>query len=125
MRFRQRYITATAIAAVIAAVAVGVFYASADPESPLMPKCVFRSLTGLECPGCGFQRALHAALNGDIAGAWVYNPFLFFIVPVGILYICVELFASKDSRVRRRLVSPRAIMAILSVTIIWWVVRNL
>jgi hypothetical protein len=42
----------------------------------LFPPCLFHAITGLHCPGCGLTRALHALLNGDLAGAWAMNPLL-------------------------------------------------
>lgn len=51
-------------------VAVVVIYFFVDPASTtLAPRCHFKALTGFDCPGCGFQRALHAALHGDFATA--------------------------------------------------------
>ena len=29
-------------------------------------RCPFKYLTGIDCPGCGFQRSLLALLNGDL-----------------------------------------------------------
>lgn len=29
-------------------------------------KCPFKYLTGIDCPGCGFQRSVLALLNGDL-----------------------------------------------------------
>lgn len=114
----------TAVAAVIAAVTAVVVYGSVDPSSSgLMPRCSFKALTGYDCPGCGFQRALHAALNGDIAGAWDFNPFLFFIIPIGLLYAWVE-FGSND-KLRRVLMSKASLLILLTATIVWWVARNL
>ncbi|MCG8600617.1 MAG: DUF2752 domain-containing protein [Verrucomicrobiales bacterium] len=50
-----------------------------------LPKCVLKSLTGLNCPGCGNTRAAQALLRGDVAGAVQQNvlfivslPFLFY-----------------------------------------------
>ena len=65
-RWRPRH------AAVVGAVAaVAVVYFLFDPlESPYMPQCLFRRLTGLSCPGCGSQRVAHALLPGDLAGAF-------------------------------------------------------
>lgn len=123
---RQKKYPLAAIVALVAAIAALLFYAEVDPESTrLMPRCVFRAATGFDCPGCGFQRALHAALHGDFALAWGYNPFLFFMLPVGLLYFIVELFAGKDSGVRRMLLSPAAIITLLLLTVGWWVARNL
>lgn len=47
----------------------------------LMPKCPFKILTGLSCPGCGFQRAMHALLHGRVLEAVNYNLFLVFAGP--------------------------------------------
>ena len=33
------------------------------------PRCPFLLLTGLYCPGCGSQRAVHALLHGQVARA--------------------------------------------------------
>lgn len=38
--------------------------------------CVFRSLTGLDCPGCGLQRAFIALLRGDIVASFEHNAAL-------------------------------------------------
>jgi hypothetical protein len=49
-----------------------------DPAtSPLVPRCLFRDLTNLHCPGCGTLRGLHLALRGDLAAAWRWNPAVF------------------------------------------------
>ena len=54
-----------------AAVAIMLFYGLNDPadHTPL-PKCLLKTVTGYDCPGCGAQRALHALLHGRIADAW-------------------------------------------------------
>ena len=40
------------------------------------PQCVFRTTTGLWCPGCGLTRGLHQLLNGQIGSALSYNLFV-------------------------------------------------
>jgi hypothetical protein len=42
----------------------------------LMLPCAFRSATGIECPGCGSQRAMLMLLQGDIAGSVAMFPAL-------------------------------------------------
>jgi hypothetical protein len=44
-----------------------------NPIGLLFPKCPVFSLTGMYCPGCGSQRALHAFLNGNVADAFRQN----------------------------------------------------
>lgn len=46
----------------------------------LLP-CPFKRLTGLDCPGCGFQRSLLALVRGDWqASLHFYPPTLLFLV---------------------------------------------
>jgi len=40
-----------------------------------LPKCAFRSLTGLLCPGCGNTHAVLCLLRGDVLGSLRNNPF--------------------------------------------------
>ncbi|MDE6367639.1 MAG: DUF2752 domain-containing protein [Muribaculaceae bacterium] len=110
----------------MATVIVVVFYIFVNPAtSRWVPHCVFHTLTGYECPGCGLQRAVYATLHGDLAAAWNYNPFLFFIAPVGAGYLAVELSGSELSRLRRFMFSPIALWSLVAVTLVWWVVRNI
>ena len=53
-----------------------------DPEySSFVPKCPFRWFTGLNCPACGSQRAIHQLLHLNIKRAFEYNPFLILSLP--------------------------------------------
>jgi uncharacterized protein DUF2752 len=55
-------------------------------EYPFYPRCVFHTLTGLQCPGCGGLRAAHQLLHGHWAAAFHCNPFLVSMLPVLILW---------------------------------------
>jgi hypothetical protein len=45
--------------------------------------CSFKSLLGMECPGCGMQRAFVALLRGDLLLSLSLNPSLIpFIITV-------------------------------------------
>ena len=96
----------TAVAVVAALFVVFLFYYNVNPESGLMPRCTFKLMTGYDCPGCGFQRALHALLHGRAAEAWGYNPFVFFAVPGALFYIVVESGRRHWPKLHRRATSP-------------------
>ncbi|SDG42741.1 Protein of unknown function [Lentzea fradiae] len=97
-----------------------------DPTKPgnLLPKCPFNWLTGLDCPGCGATRMVHALLHGDIAGAFHYNAVLLTLgVP-----LAVWLFArwTRDKWTGERRSVPKAVgVAVLAVAVVWGVGRNL
>ena len=67
----------------VTAGALGYIYAK-DPNlsSSAYPQCALKSVTGIDCPGCGGLRATHALLHGDFAGALDHNAFALLIVPV-------------------------------------------
>lgn len=76
-------------------------------------------MTGLQCPGCGSQRAIHALLHGQLTEAWHYNAALFFAVPLCILYVI------SPRRLRPLLYSPAALLAIAAAIAAWFIGRNL
>jgi len=43
--------------------------------------CLIKRVTGIPCPSCGSTRSVLSVLNGDIAGALLWNPF-------GIIIVC-------------------------------------
>src|SRR3954462_15329806 len=64
------------------------------PLAHLVPHfCVFRSLTGLPCPGCGVTHALLLALSLDIRGSLAANPAGLLIAAVMLLQLCFRPLA--------------------------------
>ena len=57
--------------------AAGLILFFCDPvRVPIYPQCLFHQMTGLDCPGCGSLRAMHALLHGQLAAALHFNAFL-------------------------------------------------
>lgn len=109
--------TTVAAIAVIAA-AVILYLGLNDPTVSPAPRCVFKMLTGWDCPGCGTQRAVHALLHGRVAQAWGYNAALFVLVPLAALY------AWNPRRLRPLLHSTAFMLAVAVGIVAWWVGRN-
>lgn len=90
-----------------------------------MPQCPVHMLTGLQCPGCGAQRLIHALLHGDIVGAWHANAFLLLALP-GIGFLgWLELTRRRHARLYARVYSTPVIISIGIILIVWGLGRNL
>lgn len=101
------------------------YYYTHDPAAGASPKCMFKLLTGWDCPGCGSQRALHAALHGDFAAAWGFNPFVFFALPAAVFYIVAEAARRRHPRVHRIATHPLIVSAIAVGALLYMVLRNI
>lgn len=112
-------------AAAIAIVAVAAVYAFFDPAGALFPRCMFKTVTGWNCPGCGSQRALHALLTGHPAEAWHFNPYLFIAVPVALFFGFVEAIQTRFPALHRALIRPVTFYILILLTVLWTIARNL
>lgn len=90
----------------------------------MFPKCIFLQLTGLRCPGCGSQRVVHFLLNGDVAAAFRYNAFLVLMIPYVSVLAFATFFKNRVPGLYNVLCHPAVIAAILVLTILWWIFRN-
>jgi Protein of unknown function (DUF2752) len=53
-----------------------------DPaQHGFYPVCLFHRVTGLQCPGCGAQRALYQLAHGHVLAALHFNPLLIVTLP--------------------------------------------
>lgn len=84
------------------------------------PRCPFRMLTGLECPGCGTTRALHHLLHGRIDEAFRLNPMLFVLVAVALCALPSVL----RGRSPQFLMKPWFAWTSFAVLTGYWIVRN-
>ena len=59
-------------------------------------QCIFKKITGIECPGCGMTRALIACLHLNFKEAFGFHPMVFSL-PILFLYFWKdgELFKNK------------------------------
>ena len=44
--------------------------------------CFFKYVTGLPCPGCGLQRAMHQLMHGHIKASLLLCPYAYFLAGV-------------------------------------------
>lgn len=78
------YISLTVVAA---AALLFLFFRFNPNEHPFFPRCAFHAVSGLECPGCGGQRALHQLLHGNLGAALQNNALLVLMLPLGGWYL--------------------------------------
>lgn len=109
---------------------VSIIYYFIDPSQyRLMPKCPVKFLTTLDCPGCGFQRALHAALHGHFIEAIHYNLFLLLAIPLTCLWFINSFMIERTSNQVNRAKMVRLNRGIIYVYIFcyvcWFIIRNI
>lgn len=93
-----------------------------DPSgSGMHPSCPFHRLTGLECPGCGSQRAVHHLLHGRLAEALAHNALLVVAIPLAIVHVLV----ARGQAGRGRPVAKWLIAGWALLIVGWGIVRNL
>ncbi|MDG5800543.1 DUF2752 domain-containing protein [Marinilabiliaceae bacterium ANBcel2] len=114
---------------IILFVLFAILYRGVNPESSILfPKCIFKSVTGFDCPGCGSQRAVHYLLNMDIVNAAGANFLLLLSIPyiiVGLIFDFVKPQTSVFLNWRKLLYGQNAIIIILIVVILFWFFRNI
>lgn len=78
-------------------------------------RCVFISLFGIPCPGCGMTRAVISALNLNFSSAFSYH-FMFWSLPIMYVYFLCDgnLFKNKK-------IDIVVWIAILSGFVIKWI----
>lgn len=93
----------------------------ADPHRPgfLFPGCVFKALTGWDCPACGGLRMTHDVLHGDLGAAVVDNVFALVGLPMLAVWLLMRW------RRGETLFPVPAVVTIAVALLAWTVVRNL
>lgn len=57
-----------------------------DPNEPgHYPLCPTQALLGVDCPGCGVMRGMHALIHGDVGRALDHNVLLVVLVPLAVV----------------------------------------
>lgn len=109
----------------LALAAIAIYYYFDPTEHVWMPQCPSKLFTGYDCPACGSQRMLHAALHGDFLGAFRFNPFIVISLPYAAMVIWSSFAALPGSlRLRTLTHSPIAAWTYVICFFVWWILRN-
>ena len=119
---RKWWIIGAVAVIVIAGIAI---YSTFDPSTVrFFPRCTFLTLTGLKCPGCGTQRAIHALLHGNFLEAVRFNAMMVASVPLLALYGYAEIVRKSKPRFYNKVNSTPIILTIFVLVVLWWILRN-
>ncbi len=116
------------VAPLVAAIgALAVLYLFSPEQHSFYPKCIFFTLTGMTCPGCGALRATHHLLHGQFASAFHFNPLAVisfpFLVGAFVAY-AFHVVRGRDFS-PERLAMPRWIWGGFAAGILFAIARNL
>ena len=93
-----------------------------DPENGGFLSCPFRALTGLLCPGCGSQRAVHDLMHLRVPEAFAHNALLVTCIPLlGLQWGFSRVFPHAKPLTNRNWV----VYSWAALAIGWGIVRNL
>lgn len=93
--------------------------------SSAFPLCPLRALTGIDCPGCGGLRAVHALTHGRIVDALDFNAVAVVVLPVLAVAWALWMGRSLGLRLPQLRLGPRVGVAFMVALIVFGVVRNL
>ena len=94
-------------------------------RSGFFPVCVFRSLTGLTCPGCGTTRALHEITHGHFKAAFMLNPLLLLASPFLIYaFLRYSVIVMRGGVPRKNALPAPYVYANFFIVVGFWVFRN-
>ena len=94
-------------------------------KTGIFPSCLFRFLTGYQCPGCGSTRALHQLLHGHVVAAFELNPFFLLAIPF-LLYALIRysVVVMHGGVPHHNRLPPAYIYGLFVVVVSFWIFRN-
>lgn len=95
-----------------------------DPFRQDVPLCLFHALTGLQCPGCGMSRGVHALLAGDLMLALRSNAMLVVLIP-GAAWIWARWTRARLHGERPAAPPRGLVIAVLALVLLYTILRNL
>ena len=102
------------------------FFLLNPSEHQLFPRCIFNTVTGYYCPGCGSQRAIHSLLHLNFAGV-VGNNFLFIPAVAAVAYHYAHQPLNKKFgwKLPNILYKKHTPWIIFGIILLFWLLRNL
>jgi hypothetical protein len=120
------YRRSTVVGLWLLSIAGAVYLFVFDPgRTGFFPPCVFRLITGMQCPGCGSTRALHEITHGHLKAAFMLNPLLLLASPFLIYaFLRYSTIVMRGGVPRKNALPAPYIYAIFFIVLGFWIFRN-
>ncbi len=86
--------------------------------------CLFHSLTGLYCPGCGGTRAVRSLLRGDLRMSFQYHPLVLYAVLVLFFEMFLRAFKGWKTPLDHKKRARILILAGAAIVAANWIFKN-
>ena len=105
---------------------LGILYLILGSKYNFLIHCPIYEITGLYCPGCGITRMLISILKGEFYQAFRYNPLLFGLMPLIILYF-IDLGIAQITKKKTLVLKlePYIWYGLVGIFIIYGILRNI
>ncbi|TKC07606.1 DUF2752 domain-containing protein [Pedobacter frigoris] len=116
------------ILGLVVVIGLAILYYKYDPKMyDFFPECPFHKYTGLDCPGCGSQRAVHALLHGNILLALNYNSLLVISIPFLFIHLITKIisYLTQKDFIWKIWYNPITPKVIFVIVIVFWISRNI
>lgn len=92
----------------------------------LFPDCMFWSLTGYYCPGCGGTRAVRALLQLDFLKSFLYHPLvLYSAIVIGGFWMTKTVELLSKGRYKNVRLRPLYFYIAIAIVLVQWLAKNM
>jgi len=86
--------------------------------------CPWKNNFNIDCVGCGVTRMFKSLFSLDIYQAFRFNPFVFCLMIIGIIYLIYYLIC-KIKDIKYYKIKDRDLMILLVLVIVYTIMRNI
>lgn len=97
------------------------FISQHSKEAMYLDGCIFKTVTNIPCPGCGYDRALNAAVQLNWHDAFHYHALFPFLIALSLFFVVIGIKMAFSGKMFT--VSKTALYTILALVIISWVLK--
>lgn len=109
-------------------IVMGIVFYFVNPTTRHFPfLCLWKVVTGTQCPACGFQRAFHALIHGYLVEALSYNYFFVLSIPLAFSAILSEWYNyhHKLDWLWAIVHNRYTLITYVFLYFCWWILRNI
>jgi len=122
-----KYFTAIGMLILLAVLLYYFYTHNPSDKENLYVSCTFKTLTGLDCPGCGGQRSVYHLLHFEFGKALKFNAFFVLLIPylVFLIYYEIRKIYFNIPKPQNFLTSNKMIWIFLIALLVFGILRNL